>query len=63
MSADEKETRLEAISPDTTSLCAQIERLSEELCVKIAEQEEGFEVDIDGDVFVLKQARGWGVEG
>lgn len=57
MPADERETRLETILPDTTSLCAQIEHLSEALSVALAETEEGFPVYTDGPVFVLQQVQ------
>lgn len=67
MSAVEKETRLEAILPDTTSLCDQIETKSRELKELLegfqgeqaALDGDGEEVDIDlrmeRDVFVLQQ--------
>lgn len=69
MSAVEKETRLETILPDTTSLCGQIESKSKELkelLDKLDDVEDGDEavmnpnelsLRIEGDVYVLQQVR------
>lgn len=68
MTPAEKETRLEAILPDTTSLCVQIERQAETLTALLNEADaeqpvEGSELDarIEGEVFVLQQASECGV--
>ena len=65
ISAVEKETRLEAILPDTTSLCDQIELKSKELKqllerIEASEEErESIELDhiAENEIFVLEQVR------
>lgn len=69
MSASERETRLEAIMPDTTSLCEQIDTKSTELTKMLLDRlhsgeddddDKGFDVDgrIESETFVLQQV-GW----
>lgn len=51
MSAGEKETRLEAILTDTTTLCGQIEAAAQEVKELVANDD----VLADGKLFVLEQ--------
>lgn len=64
MSPAEKEARLEAILPDTTSLCVQIERQAQTLTALLDEadseqavEESDLDARIESEVFVLQQAR------
>lgn len=58
MSAGEKETRLEAILTDTTTLCGQIEANAQELKVLLESGED--DGDVNARVFVLEQVRSVG---
>lgn len=53
MSAGERETRLEAILTDTTTLCGQIEANAQELKVLLDSGED--DGDVNKRVFVLEQ--------
>lgn len=55
MSAGEKDTRLEAILTDTTTLCGQIEANEQELTVLLESGED--DGDVNKRVFVLEQVR------
>lgn len=55
MSAGEKETRLEAILIDTTTLCGQIEANARELKVLLESGED--DGGVNARVFVLEQVR------
>lgn len=55
MFAGERETRLEAILTDTTTLCGQIEANAEELKVLLESGDEDRDGDVNKRVFVLEQ--------
>lgn len=55
MSAGEKETRLEAILTDTTTLCGQIEANAAELKALLETAEDDADGEVNKRVFVLEQ--------